>query len=85
MPFAHLLKTRDSLESFRIKYNVPHNIENSYSYEGDIEDKRLCHIVFFLLVSILEGGVRFPVDPMLLRTLSILALAPTSVCPTFIG
>lgn len=76
MPFAHLLKTWEILESFRIKYNIPHDVEILYSHEGDIEDKRLPHIVFFPLMSILKDGVRFQVDPMLLRTFSFYGFSP---------
>ena len=70
MIFSYLLKTRADIESFRVRYNIPRDVEISYCHEGDIEDQRLPHVVFFPLMSILEGGVRFLVDPLLLRTLS---------------
>ena len=70
MIFSYLLKTRADIESFRVRYNIPRDVEISYWHEGDIEDQRLPHVVFFPLMSILEGGVRFLVDPLLLRTLS---------------
>ena len=34
-------------------------------------------------MSILEGGVRFPVDPLLLRTLSFYELSPDQCLPNF--
>ena len=70
MFFSYLLKTRADIESFRVRYNIPRDVEISYCHERDIEDQRIPHVVFFPLMSILEGGVRFPVDPLLLRTLS---------------
>ena len=76
MPFAYLLKTRENIESFKVRYNILHDVEISYCHEGDIADQRLPHVVFFPLMSILEGGVRFPVDPLLLRTLSFYGLSP---------
>lgn len=83
MSFAYLLKTRESIESFRVKYNIPCNVEISYCHEGDIEDHRLPHVVFFPLMSILEGGVRFQVDPLLLKTLSFYSLSPNQCLPNF--
>ena len=38
---------------------------------------------FFPLMSILEGGVRFPVGPHLLRTLSFHGLGPDQCLPNF--
>ena len=55
----------------------------SYCHEGDIENQILPHVVFFPLMSILEGGVRFPVDPLLLRTLSFYGLNPDQCLPNF--
>ena len=34
-------------------------------------------------MSILEGGVRFPIDPLLLRTLSFYGLSPDQCLPNF--
>ena len=39
--------------------------------------------MFFPLMSILEGGVRFPVDPFLLRTLRFYGLSPDQCLPNF--
>ena len=83
MPFAYLLKTREDIESFRVKYNIPRDVEISYCHVGEILDQRLPHFVFFPLMSILEGGVRFPIDPLLLRTLSFYALSPNQCLPNF--
>ena len=76
MPFAYLLKTRENVESFRVKYNNPHDVEISYCHEDNIKDQRLPHVVFVPLVSIVEDGVSFPVDRLLLRTLSFYGLSP---------
>ena len=76
MPFCHLLKTRENLALFKGTYNIPDDVEISYCDKGDIEDQRHPHIVFFPLMSILEGGVRFLVDSFLLRTLRFYGLSP---------
>ena len=76
MPFCHLLKTRENLALFKATYNIPDDVEISYCDKGDIEDQRRPHIVFFPLMSILEGGVRFLVDSFLLRTLRFYGFSP---------
>ena len=70
MSFSYLLDTNANIESFKTRFNIHHNVNISYCHEGDIKDQGLPHVVFFPLMSILEGGVRFLVDPFLLRTLS---------------
>ena len=83
MPFSYLLKTSENVKSFKVKYNIPRDVEISYCHEDNIEDQRLPHVVFFLLMSILEGGVKFPVDPLLLRTFSFSSLSPDQYLPNF--
>lgn len=83
MPFAYLLKTRENVESFKVRYNIPRDIKISYCHEGDIEEQRLPHIVFFPLMSILKGGIRFLVDHLLLRTLSFYGLSLDQCLPNF--
>ena len=83
MTFAYLLKTREDIESFRVNYNIPRDVEISYCHKGEIVDQRLPHVVFFPLMSILEGRVRFPVDPLLFRTLNFYGLSPDQCLPNF--
>ena len=83
MSFSYLLKTSVDIESFKVRFNIPHDVNISYCHEGDIEDQRLPHVVFFPLMLILEGGVRFLVDPLLLRTLSFYGLGPDQCLPNF--
>ena len=72
MSFSHLLNINADIESFKDRFTIPRDVNISYCHEGDIEDQRLLHVVFFPLMSIQESGVRFPIDPLLLRTLSFL-------------
>ena len=76
MGFSYLLRTDANVESFKARFNIPRDVNISYCHKGDIEEQRLPHLVFFPLMSILEGGVRFPIDHMLLRTLSFYGLSP---------
>ena len=59
------------MASFRATYNVPRDVDITYYHEGDID---LCrhtgvNTVFFPLMAILEDGVRFSVDPLIIGTL----------------
>ena len=81
MGFSYLLKTNTDIESIKARFDIHRDVNISYYHEGDIEDQRLPHVVFFPLMSILEGGVRFLVDPLLLRTLSFYRLSPDQCLP----
>ena len=78
MGFSHLLSSEATLATFRAAYNVPEDVDIAYYHEGDIDIQRRCgsNIVFFPLMAILEGGVRFPVDPLIISTLRFYGLCP---------
>ena len=83
MGFSYLLETNKDVQSFKVRFNIPRDVNISYCHEGDIVDQRLPHVVFFPLMSILEGGVRFPIDPLLPRTFSFYGLSPDQCLPNF--
>ena len=83
MVFCYLLNTNVDVKSFKTRFNIPHDVNISYFHEGDIEDQTLPQVVLFPLMAILEGGVRFSVDPHLLRTLSFYELSPDQCLPNF--
>ncbi|KAK9999238.1 hypothetical protein SO802_018841 [Lithocarpus litseifolius] len=85
MGFSHLLSSRASLANFRVTYNVPEDVDIAYCHEGDIDIQRHRgeNTVFFPLMAILEGGVRFPVDPLILGTLRFYELCPDQLPPNF--
>ena len=68
MSYAFLLNTEASLATFRQKFDTPNDVEVAYCHESEIAFHRGANTVFFPLMAILEGGVRFPVDPLLLNT-----------------
>ena len=47
MGFSYLLNTNADVESFKTRFNIPRDVNISYCHEGDIEDQRLPHVVFF--------------------------------------
>ena len=85
MGYSHLLSSEVSLASFRAAYNVPRDVGIAYYHVGDIDLHK--HIglntVFFPLMAILEGGVRFPVDSLIIGTLRFYGLCPDQLSPNF--
>lgn len=69
MGFSHLLRTEATLANFRARFVIPLDVDVAYCHEDSIAIEWCPYVVFFSLMSILEGGVRFPIDPLILRTL----------------
>ena len=44
-----------------------------------MEDKRMPKVIFIPFMAIPEGGVRFPLDPFLLRTFNFYGICPNQV------
>ena len=78
MGFSHLLSSEASLANFRATYNVPGDVDIAYNHVGDINLHRRTssNTVFFPPMAILEGGFRFPVDPLIIGTLRFYGLCP---------
>ena len=76
MGFAFLLDTAASLATFRQKFDIPDDVEVAYYHKSEIALHKGHGTAFFPLMAILEGGVRFPVDPLLVNTLRYYGLCP---------
>ena len=85
MGFSHLLSTKASLANFREVFNIPGDVDVAYCHEGDIafHQRSGSNIAFFPLMTILEGGVRFLMDLLLLSTLRFYGLCPDQLPPNF--
>ena len=85
MGYSHLFASEASLANFRAVYDVLGDVDIAYCHESDIALQRRSNpnIVFFPLIAILEGGVRFPVDPLILSTLMFYGLCPDQLPPNF--
>ena len=83
MGYAFLLNTEVSLATFRQKFNIPNDVEVAYCHESEIVLHRGANTAFFPLMAILEGGVRFLIDPLLLNTLRYYGLCPDQLPPNF--
>ena len=83
MGYSFLLNIVASLATFRQKFDIPDDVEVAYCHKSEIALHRGEHTAFFPLMAILEGGVRFPVNPLLLNTLRYYRLCPNQLPPNF--
>ena len=81
MKYSQLLAPGVALANFREAYGILGDVDIAYCNEGNISLERGFgpNVVFFPLMAILEGGVRFPVDPLILG----MAYALTNSLPIF--
>ena len=83
MGYFYLLESPAAFATFRRKFNIPDDVEVAYYHESEIALHRGQGTAFFPLMSILEGGVRFLVDPLLTDTLRYYGLCPDQLLPNF--
>ena len=78
MGYSHLFAPKVALANFREAYGIPGDVDIAYCHKGDITLQRHAgsNVVFFPLMVILEGGIRFPVDPFIIGTLRFYGLCP---------
>ena len=81
--YAHLLNTEVSLATFRRTFNIPEDVNVAYCHKSEIALHKGSNIAFFPLMAILEGGVWFLVDPLLLNTLRFYGLCSDQLLPNF--
>ena len=85
MGYSHLLSSEASLATFRAVYGVLRDVNIAYCHQGNIEiqRRRRTNTIFFPLMSILEGGIKFSVDPLVIGTLRFYGLCPNHLPPNF--
>ena len=69
MGYSFLLEASAALATFRQKFDIPGDVEVVYCHESEIALHKGHGTAFFPLMAVLEGGVRFPMDPLLTSTL----------------
>ena len=87
MGYSHLLEPGAALANFREAYGIPSDVDIAYCHKGDIALERGFgpNTVFFPLMAILEGGVRFLIDPLIVGTLRFYGLCPDQLPPIFLS
>ena len=85
MGYSYLLAPGVALANFREAYSVLGDIDITYYHEGDIALERGFgpNVAFFPPMAILEGWVRFIVDPLIIGTLRFYGLCPDQLPPNF--
>ena len=81
--FRNRVSTLDKLNEFRVEYNIPNDV---YLRLGPSLDRSETPVfdqntqeMPFALSSIIEGGIRFPLHPLIRECLSFWGLAPTQL------
>ena len=85
MGYSHLLSSEASLATLRAAHSILEDVDIAYCHQGNIEIQRCrgTNTVFFPLVAILEGAIRFLVDPLVIGTLRFYGLCPDQHPPNF--
>ena len=83
MGYSYLLDMDAALAVFRQAFDITNDVEVAYCHESEIALHLGGNTAFFPLMAILEGGVRFPIDPLLLDTLRYYGLCPDQLPPNF--
>ena len=81
--FAYLLNFDDTIEAFKVMFGILNDVQIKYYPKGDIENDRRLGLIFIPLMVVLEGGVRFPLDPFLLKILNFYKLNCDQCLPKF--
>ena len=83
MGYSYLIESPAALATFRSTFSIPDDVDVAYCHESDVALHQGFGTAFFPLMAILEGGVRFPVDPLLTDTLRYYGLCPDQLPPNF--
>uniref|UniRef100_A0A2N9FLX9 Uncharacterized protein n=1 Tax=Fagus sylvatica TaxID=28930 RepID=A0A2N9FLX9_FAGSY len=77
---ARYVNTPEAMERFRRHYGVPDDVHLAYRFWEDAITGEPGDLII-PLVAIIEGGVRFPIDPLLADFLDYFRISPTQISP----
>lgn len=83
MTFAHLVDIEEAVTIFKARYVLLEDVHIEYCVEGDIKIKRVPTMIFIPLMAVLKGGVRFPLNLLLLSTVRFSGIYPDQCLPNF--
>ena len=78
MGYSHLFASEAALADFRAAFGILGDVDIAYCHDGDIALHKHSNpnVAFFPLMYILEGGVRFLMDPLIISTLRFYGFCP---------
>ena len=77
---ARYVNTPEAMERFRRHYGVPDDVHLAYRFWEDAITGEPGDLII-PVVAIIEGGVRFPIDPLLADFLAYFHISPTQISP----
>ena len=77
---ARYVNTPETMALFRRLYRIPDDVGLRYVHWSDALPPSLGELLI-PVVAVVEGGVRFPIDPLLADFLNYFSLSPTQVNP----
>ena len=82
-PFTLHVRLNADCKIWCQQFDIPGDVEVAYYHESEIALHRGHGTTFFPIMAVLEGGVRFPVDPLVVSTLRYYGLCPDQLPPNF--
>ena len=79
--FAHLVDSKEGIESFRALYSITPGAFIRYCKEGEWHKKRQEEEAVIPMISFIEGGMRIPMGIVTRDYLKAHRLAPTQCAP----
>jgi hypothetical protein len=80
---AKYVNTLETMAAFRRHYSILDDVRLEYRFWEDVLPKQSGDLLI-PMVAIIEGGVRFPLDPLLVEFLNYFNLSSTQVSPNIL-
>lgn len=81
--FRNLCDNETHMEAFRRRYEVPDDVNLALALPGTDTHDQTEGRIHVPLLAVVEGGVRFPLHPLLVEIYNICRLSPLQLCPNF--
>ena len=75
--FKSLIESKDGIEKFKADYGILPNVGLRYCKEGEWNFLRQGGEVAIPMITLIEGGVRIPIGPVMRNYLRFVRLTPT--------
>ena len=81
--FKHLVDSKEGMESFKTKYNIPPHVARGvrYAAQGEWFDERKTGEVVIPMIAFIEWGMTIPIGTLTRNFLRFFRLSPTQCAP----